>query len=406
MILITRSLIMSLIFSFLCSSFAYGLNGSESAPDINGSKTGEVKICLTMIVKNESRIIKRCLDSVKNIIDCISICDTGSTDNTVAIVEEYLKEKNILGKVHQHPWKNFGHNRTLSAKAAQTTLKELNFPLSKTYLLFLDADMILVVHPEFNKNDLSDESYLISQKNTDLAYFNLRLALASKPWESVGVTHEYWTCAFPHKREKLVTLEIDDREDGGCKNDKLERDARLLTQGLQDEPNNERYMFYLAQTYRALKDYDNSIKWCKNRINAGGWKEEVWYSKFMIAENYKEMGEWEKALTWYLDAYEYNPERAEPLQKIANCYRVNGKNQLAYLFAKHGSTISFPKDQILFISYPVYDYQFDEEISIAAYYTGKKAEGLEALNRLILNKNVPQSVKEQAYNNLKFYVEK
>lgn len=36
---------------------------------------------------------------------------------------------------------------------------------------------------------------------------------------------------------------IDDRGDGGCKSDKFERDARLLAQGLNEEPNNVRYMF-------------------------------------------------------------------------------------------------------------------------------------------------------------------
>lgn len=385
--------------------FSLSIHGLGPSQNQSANNQQEIKLCLTMIVKNESRIIKRCLDSVKDIVDCVSICDTGSTDNTIAIIEEYLKENNIPGKVHQHPWKNFGYNRTYSAKAAQETLKELNFSLSNTYLLFLDADMILVIHPNFDKNSLRDSSYLLTQKNTDITYYNLRLAKASMPWECVGVTHEYWACALPHNREKLTTLEIDDREDGGCKGDKLERDIRLLTQGLQDEPNNERYMFYLAQSYRGLKDYDNSIKWYQARINKGGWKEEVWYSKFMIAENYKESNEWDKALSWYLDAYQYNPARAEPLLKVANYYRVNGKNDLAYLFAKQGSKIPFPKDQLLFVSYPVYDYQFQEEISIAAYYTGLKNEGLSASDYLILKKDVPGHIKNQAYVNLKYYAE-
>jgi len=39
----------------------------------------KVTICLNMIVKNESKIIKRLFDSVLSIIDCYCICDTGST---------------------------------------------------------------------------------------------------------------------------------------------------------------------------------------------------------------------------------------------------------------------------------------------------------------------------------------
>ena len=41
-----------------------------------------VSICLNMIVKNESAIIRRLFDSVLPIIDTYCICDTGSTDNT------------------------------------------------------------------------------------------------------------------------------------------------------------------------------------------------------------------------------------------------------------------------------------------------------------------------------------
>ena len=47
-------------------------------------------LCLNMIVKNESRIIHRLLNSVKDIIDCFCICDTGSTDNTVAVSYTHL----------------------------------------------------------------------------------------------------------------------------------------------------------------------------------------------------------------------------------------------------------------------------------------------------------------------------
>ena len=52
-------------------------------------------ICLNMIVKNESKIIFRLFDSVINLIDTYCICDTGSTDNTVQMIEDYFREKNI-----------------------------------------------------------------------------------------------------------------------------------------------------------------------------------------------------------------------------------------------------------------------------------------------------------------------
>jgi glycosyltransferase involved in cell wall biosynthesis len=377
-----------------------------SSTQVVTPKASKNKLCLTMIVKNESRIIERCLNSVKGIVDCVSICDTGSTDNTVALIESFLEKNHIPGKVHNDPWKNFGYNRTNSALLAQKTLVDLGFPLERTYLLFLDADMLLEVSPNFNKDALIDDSYLMIQRSCSLSYYNLRLARASLTWDCVGVTHEYWASKGNVKRGQIETLVIDDKEDGGCKADKFERDVRLLTQGLKDEPNNERYMFYLAQSYKCLRQFDDSIKWYKERIAKGGWKEEVFYAKYMIGECYEGKNDWEKALTWYLDAYQTNPKRAETLQKIANHYRNANQNDLAYMFAAQGKKIPYPTEEILFVSHPVYNYQFDEEISIAGFYTPQKNEGYDSLNKLLLSKDVPSHVKGQAQNNLMFYVEK
>ena len=48
-----------------------------------------------MIVKNESKIIERCIKSCLPVLDYISICDTGSTDNTVEIIEKFGKKYRI-----------------------------------------------------------------------------------------------------------------------------------------------------------------------------------------------------------------------------------------------------------------------------------------------------------------------
>ena len=48
-----------------------------------------ITISLCMIVKNEERVLKRCLDSVRDLVDEIIIVDTGSTDATKRIAAGY-----------------------------------------------------------------------------------------------------------------------------------------------------------------------------------------------------------------------------------------------------------------------------------------------------------------------------
>ena len=77
-------------------------------------------MCLNMIVKNESHVIRETFDNLLKYIpfDYWVISDTGSTDGTQDIIKNYFKEKNIAGELVFHEWKDFGHNRTMALEAA------------------------------------------------------------------------------------------------------------------------------------------------------------------------------------------------------------------------------------------------------------------------------------------------
>ena len=116
----------------------------------------------------------------------------------------------------------------------------------------------------------------------------LRLLKASLPWKSVGVTHEYWDidrskvgANYNTRVARLETLVVNDPGDGGSKADKFERDERLLLQGINDPETTPdlhiRYLFYLAQTYFHLSQFENSIKWYKNV-----WKQEDGLKRYSI----------------------------------------------------------------------------------------------------------------------------
>ena len=53
-----------------------------------------ISISLCMIVKNEEKLLKRCLDSYRSVCDEIVIVDTGSTDRTKEIAAKDAPEGN------------------------------------------------------------------------------------------------------------------------------------------------------------------------------------------------------------------------------------------------------------------------------------------------------------------------
>ena len=417
-------------------------------------KLGPKKICLTMIVRNESKNMVRLFESIKSIIDMISIVDTGSTDNTIEVINNWGTKNSIPTTVHQEPFKNFAYNRTHSVTMAKETYPEAD------YFLLSDADFVwkIDVGRKFDKVLLTADKYLLTQFNKSLNYHNIRLLSAKLDWECVGRTHEYWRVKGKRDNVRsgtLTTLEIDDREDGGCKQNKFERDEKLLREGLSD-PDEEpglktRYKFYLGQTLSDVGRFEESTKWYQARIDDGGWAEEVYYSHYKIGSNYELLG-WRKShirriklkkennqelVKWeseYLEKYkdyaeltpeelrkqseedldsaeryhlkgsDYKKNRAESLYFLARLRRLRGKYQEAYDIIQRGIKIEYPKNDTLFIQRDVYSWKFTHELTFVCYQLEKFDEGSEACKELLAMDNLPDNYKREVEDNCKFYL--
>jgi len=340
-------------------------------------------ICLNMIVKNESKIILRLLETVLPIIDTYCICDTGSTDMTKELIKEFFDVRCIEGKIIEEPFLNFGHNRTVALNAAKHMAD---------YLLFLDADMKLEISENFNKSDLTADVYTVAQGSSKFNYFNVRLIKTSLDFKCVGSTHEYYD---------INSIRINDIGDGGCKEDKFERDIRLLEDDLKNDPNNTRTHFYLASSYKNSGNYLKAIEHFKKRISLGGWIEENWYSRYELGKCYMQIGKEAAAIQTWLEAYGYHPKRAENLYEIVKHYRIKGQQQLSHVFYKMAKQIPYPKNNILFIHTDVYDYLLDYEYSIIAYYVEKNKDMRPIFMKLMNYENLNI---QNLISNYKFYV--
>jgi glycosyltransferase involved in cell wall biosynthesis len=365
------------------------------------------RLVLCMIVKNEAAVIRRCLDAALPQVDGYVVCDTGSSDATVAIVKEAAALLDKPGAVFHHDWRDFGHNRTLSARAARGWVQEQGWPLERTYLLFLDADLILNVDGALDRESLSATSYSVAQDDGTLRYYNTRLACLSHEWRAVGVTHEFWEPLGGAAPPPLLeAIWIRDAADGGNRSVKLERDIRLLTEGLREEPGNLRYMFYLAQSFYDTERWSEAASWYERRWAGGGWAEERWYSRYRLGLCLLHMGENERGASMLLEAFEERPTRAEPLHALARHYRERSRNQLALMLARQGLEVAYPRGDTLFVSTPVYAWQLWEEVMISAYYVGARhhALGLDACERLIARRGHPTDFYDYVARNEVFYL--
>src|SRR6476620_6507589 len=102
-----------------------------------------------MIVKDESQVIRRCLSSVRPLVDYMLIVDTGSTDGTQQIIRNYFQDEQLDGEVIEEPWRDFAYNRTMALRLLQERR-------TIDYAFIMDADDVVVFDEDFNQNSFKE----------------------------------------------------------------------------------------------------------------------------------------------------------------------------------------------------------------------------------------------------------
>jgi len=361
------------------------------------------KVALCMIVKNESHIIHECLNSIYKYVDYWIISDTGSTDGTQDIIQNFFKEKGIPGELHQDEWKNFGHNRTLALRHADG---------KADYVWMIDADDKVegnFVFPE----KMEADGYVLRIGKPDFSWWRTQIFKTDSKWEYRGVLHEYPACSIK-EQPVLTKLEGDYRVDArtlGARNvgistiEKYTRDAETLEKALLDEPGNTRYQFYLAQSYFDSQQYEKAIDAYRKRAEMGGWAEEVYYSLYRIGIARALLDRpWPEIMSSLLDAYNYRPQRVEALVHISQVLRQKyNQPAAAFVFARHAAETPFPKEEILFVPDIVYKFHALDEVAATAFYAGRPEIGYLAAKKLLEEGRVPPDQVQRVENNFQQY---
>jgi len=350
-------------------------------------------ICLNMIVKNENKIIKRCLDSVKQFIDYWVIVDTGSTDGTQETIRELMKE--IPGELHECTWIDFAHNRNQALALAKN---------KADYLFFIDADEQLLFEPAFKMPDLDKDFYFFFIHQLDeINYFRESLVRSCLNWKWTGPVHETLSSsqATTHDILKGVT-NLSITEDGHRfqNPDKYLQDAAILEKALLSDPQNSRYVFYIALSYGNAHNYHQALKWHKKRITMKDSEQEIFYSMLSIGKIQENLyTDPQEFIDSYTRAYLYRPSRAEPLYFLANYYIRSGNELLGYLTSKMGLTIP-PTTDIIFVQHAIAETGLLLQFADCAYALKKYDETFKAYQKLLPNKSLSDETRNLIHKNL------
>ena len=337
-----------------------------------------------MIVKNETHVVTRCLDSVRLLVDYMLIEDTGSTDGTQELIRDWMRRNNMPGVVLEEPWQGFAYNRS----HAMSALRRIE---TVDYGLMIDADDRLVLEDGFDpaafKQELRHDLYHIQTRHDNIGWLSPYLYNNRMTFHLVGVLHSYVVGAEEGPNTGRVKgFYLESGRDGARSRNprKYQDNAAKIETALLTETDPfliSRYTFYLAESYRDCGERENALANYLKRAQQGFSTEEIFFSlyqagKLQEALRYAN----EEVLATYLRASETSPRRAEALHAAARHCRLLGRYEEAYQYAKRGAAVPLP-DAGLFIESWIYDYGLHDELARNALHIGRHEESVEARAR-------------------------
>lgn len=301
-------------------------------------------IHLCIMVKNGGAQFERMLIDNIHLIDRWTILDTGSTDNTIEAIHKILVGKK-KGHLYQEPFINFKDSRNRLLELAGTSCK---------YTLMLDDTFVVGGNLRSflteTRGDQFSSSFTIYIKSDDVEYGSNRILKTNRKLKYLYKIHEI---IQPENNNNMVipisSAFIEDRIFDYMEKRTMDRkqlDLTLLYEELEDNPDNPRTYYYLAQTYNILKDYENAFKWFMKRVNHkdDGFIQEKVDAAFEGARiaNFKLNHSWRIVESLYLIAHELDHERPDSLYFIGIHYYLKNDFQIAYGYFKKAFEIGYP----------------------------------------------------------------
>ena len=250
-----------------------------------------MSLSLCMIVKNEERVLRRCLESIKDAVDEIVVVDTGSEDNTREIARKYTD------KVYNFLWQDdFSGARNFSFSKARGD-----------YIMWLDADDVVeekdcVKIKNLMKEPECDVYMCLYNMGFDSSFYRERILKRDKNFLWQGFVHEV---IAPVGRISYTDIEIMHKKEEG-KNSRRNLDIYLkkLKEGYQF---NSRELYYYGRElyYNGLSH--EAVEILEKYLEKSSYKPDYIGAKFLLADCYFKKAEEERALSCLYDTLRILP---------------------------------------------------------------------------------------------------
>jgi len=225
-------------------------------------------LSLCMIVKNEEKVLQRCLDSVYGIVDEIVIVDTGSTDSTKEIALKYTS------KVYDFEWTNsFADARNFAQQQA-----------TGEWILVLDADEYV------DQENLKEMIEVLKKTDESVEAYDVII------YNFMGV---YGERVLQHRHTRIYRNSPHLRYDRAV-HEQLRRVNGEYVQAAQGILT-VYHTGYMHQAVTEKKKHDRNAPLIEREMQAG---ESVAFDYFNLGNEYLSKGEIEKALESFIQAYQ------------------------------------------------------------------------------------------------------
>ena len=302
-------------------------------------------INLCIMVKNAGPQFEQMLNDNLNLIDRWTILDTGSTDETVDIINRVLVGKKE-GNFYQEPFINFRDSRNRLLELAGVDCKFI-LMLDDTYVEKGDLRGFL----NEVRSDQYSNSFTITIHSDDTVYGSNRIIKSNSKLRYIFTIHEVISdkdninVVIPENRTYVIDRRFDYMEKRTMERKQL--DLKLLYEEMENNPNEPRVYYYLAQTYNILKDYEKAFYYYMKRceFTNSGFIQERFDAAFELARicNFNLNKPWNECEKLYMNAFKIDETRPESLYFIGIHYYLENNFNLAYKYFKQGFEIGFPQ---------------------------------------------------------------